>query len=80
MAGPDPGFRVGGGANAPGEGANIKICQIFPGNCMKLRKLWSAGRDPPLDPPLNSFNINTMRGFFGFTFGIFLYCLNMRMS
>ena len=48
MAGPGPGFRVGGGANALGKGANIKICQIFPGNCTKLRKLWSAEGDPLL--------------------------------
>ena len=38
-SGADPGFPVGGGANLPGEGANIQICQIFPKNA-------------PLDPPL----------------------------
>ena len=50
-AGADPGLLVGGGAN-------IQICQIFPKNCMKLRKFWSMGRGggalgaPPLDRPL----------------------------
>ena len=72
MAGADPGFLVGEGANPAGEGANIKNCQIFPRNCMKLRKLWSVGGDTPLDPPLNSFNINTVRGFSALFFGIFV--------
>ena len=49
-----------GGSNPPGEGANIQFCQIFPKNCMKLRKFWSgvgvvrAPARPPLDPPLVS--------------------------
>ena len=42
-SGADPGFLIGWGANPPGGGANIQICQIFPKNCMKLRKFWSMG-------------------------------------
>ena len=52
LTGADPRFSVGGGANPPGESANIQICQVFPKNCMKLRKFWSVGGRPPLDPPL----------------------------
>ena len=29
-SGADPGLSVGGGANPPGGGANMQICQIFP--------------------------------------------------
>ena len=29
-----------GGANPPGGGANLRFCQKFPINCMKLRKFW----------------------------------------
>ena len=50
-SGADPGFVIGGGANPPEGGASILICQIFPKNCMKLRKFWSewgGGRDAPL--------------------------------
>ena len=32
----DPGFPVGGGANLPGGGANLRFCQKFPKNHMKL--------------------------------------------
>ena len=45
--GADPGFLVGEGANPPGGGANIQICQIFPKKCMKLRKFWFVGGRPP---------------------------------
>ena len=38
----------GGGADPPGGGANIQICQVFPKNCMKLRKFWSVGGGAPL--------------------------------
>ena len=31
------------GADPPGRGANILICQVFPKNCMQLRKIWSVG-------------------------------------
>ena len=48
LAGADPGVLVEGGAN-------IQICQIFPKNCLKLRKFWSVrGGRPPLDPLLPS--------------------------
>ena len=33
----DPGFLRDGGANPPG-GANIRFCQIFTKNCMKLKQ------------------------------------------
>ena len=36
-------IRHSRGANPLGGGANIQICQIFPKNCMKLRKCWSVG-------------------------------------
>ena len=42
LTGMDPGFLIGGGANPPGRGPNIQICQIFPKKCMKLRKFWSV--------------------------------------
>ena len=48
-AGADPGFPLGGCTNPPG-GANIRCCQIFAKNCMKLRKFWAGsvrqGRSP----------------------------------
>ena len=61
VSGADPGFLVGGGANPPRGGANTQICQIFPKNCMKLRKFWSVGGGarqghPRLDPPLSIVN------------------------
>ena len=37
----DPGFPVGGGANPPG-GTNIRFCQIFPKNFIKLQEFGSA--------------------------------------
>ena len=43
LPGADPGFPVGGVAIPPDwGGANIQISQIFPKNCMKLRKFWSV--------------------------------------
>ena len=47
-------YPVGGGVNPPGC-ANIQICQIFPKNCMKLRKFLSVrggGWGAPLNPPM----------------------------
>ena len=42
-AGADPGFSVGGGANPPGGGPNLRFYQKFPKkSCMKLRKFWAA--------------------------------------
>ena len=35
----DPGFPVGGGANPSGECVNIRFCQNFQKNCMKLRTI-----------------------------------------
>ena len=45
-AGVDAGFPVGGGANPPERGANLRYCQKFPKNCMKLRKFWAVGGVP----------------------------------
>ena len=45
------------------RGTNIQICQIFPKNCMKLRKFWSVGgRPPPLDPPLVNCELGLSHG------------------
>ena len=54
----DPGFPRGGGANSRGEGGNIRFCQNFPKNCMKLKEFGPSGGGgrvslaTPLDPPL----------------------------
>ena len=46
LAGADPGFPVGGGANPPG-GRQHTILQNFPKNCTKLRTFWSVEGEPP---------------------------------
>ena len=52
----DPGYSRGGGANPRGGGANIRFCQIFPKNYIKLKEFgppWGGGVPrAPLDPPL----------------------------
>ena len=55
-SGADPEFLVGGGANPPGGGANLRFCQKIPKNCMKLRTFWAVRGAPPLDPPLEVAN------------------------
>ena len=40
------------GDNPPGGGANLRFCQHFPKNCMKLRKFLCRRGGTPLDPPL----------------------------
>ena len=44
LAGADPGFLVGGGTNAPGDGCQHTNLPDFLKKCMKLRKFWSVGR------------------------------------
>ena len=43
IAGVDPRFPVGGGANPPGGVRQHTNLADFPKNCMKLRKFWSVG-------------------------------------
>ena len=43
IAGVDPRFPVGGGANPPGGVRQHTNLPDFPKNCMKLRKFWSVG-------------------------------------
>ena len=43
-SGADPGFPVGGGAN-------LRFCQNFPKNCMKLQKFWVVGGRAGSAPP-----------------------------
>ena len=45
FAGVDPGFPVGGVANAL-EGTNKRFLPNFPKKCMKLRKFWALGGRP----------------------------------
>ena len=45
-----PGFPRGVGANSTG-GANIRFCQIFPKNCMKLKEFGPPGGCASLVPP-----------------------------
>ena len=60
LAGADPGFSVGGGANPPERGHQPMILSNFPKNYMKLRKFWTVGGahagSTPLNPPL--FRVN----------------------
>ena len=46
MAGADPGFTVGGGANPQGGGRQHTNLPDFPKNGMKWRKFWSIGERP----------------------------------
>ena len=43
IAGADPGFPVGGGANPRGGGRQHMILPNFVKNYMKLRKFWAVG-------------------------------------
>ena len=57
LTGMDPGFLIGGGANHPGRGPNIQICQIFPKKMHEIKKILVCRRGtcwghPPLDWPL----------------------------
>ena len=54
LSGADSGFPVGWDANPPGGGANLRFCQNFPKNCMKLQTFWAIGgkRAPGAPPPL----------------------------
>ena len=61
IAGADPGFPIGGGANPPGGGRQHTILPDFLKNCMKFRNIWSVGEGgrvggTPLDPPLHCVN------------------------
>ena len=47
--GADPGFPIGGGANPPGGGANLRFCQKFPKKLHEIEKiLGRRGEGAPL--------------------------------
>ena len=50
IAGADPGLPIGRGANLQGV-VSIWICQIFPKNCLKLRKFSSRGEKTCMGAP-----------------------------
>ena len=62
----DPGFPVGGGANPPGGGANIRFFPKFPKKLHEIEKILgrrgACTEGAPLDPPLHSLVKSSMCG------------------
>ena len=52
LAGADPGFPVGGGANPPGA-PTYDFANFWEKNCMKMRKFWAVeGGGGPAPPQI----------------------------
>ena len=54
-SGADPGFPIGGGANHPEGGGNIRICKFFQKKLHEIEKI-SCRRGAPGAPPPKSSN------------------------